>query len=345
MGRRLPDRHPDRDFFILDVTEAAPKDDMASMEHPIFSLSSRPDMRELDYEHAGQRLRVIPSGKGLATILDKDILLYCISKLVHDLNRSIDVGPTVELTAHEVMVGTNWRTTSASYQRFEDALVRLRGTTIVTDIRTNKQLQTRGFGLIEAFEIDRKDEHGELSPFGRMTKVRITVSDWTLRAVKGMEVLSISGDYFRLRRPLERRIYEIARKHVGEQARPFIIRVDTLQKKVGSNSPLKKFRFFLREIIEDGHIPDYDLALDGDRVVMTRKGRGRALTDLPLFSASLNVSEAAMERAKRAAPGYDIHALKAEWRAFVMGQEILPRNPDSAFVGFCRKRHERMPVR
>jgi plasmid replication initiation protein len=339
MGRRLPDRHPDRDFFILDVTEAAPKDDMASMEHPIFSLSSRPDMRELEYDHAGQRLRVVPSGRGLATILDKDILLYCISKLVHDLNRGVDVGPTVELTAHEVMVGTNWRTTAASYQRFEDALVRLRGTTIVTDIRTGAHVQTRGFGLIESFEIDRKDEQGRLSPFGRMTKVRITVSDWTLRAVKGMEVLSISGDYFRLRRPLERRLYEIARKHVGEQARPFVIRVDTLQKKVGSNSPLKKFRFFLREIIEDGHIPDYDLALDGERVVMSRKGRARGPRGLPLFEASLEVSEAAMEKARTAAPGFDVHALRSEWRAFASAQGTLPRDPDSAFVGFCRKRH------
>lgn len=345
MGRRLPDRHPNRDFFILDVTEAAPKDDMASMEHPIFSLSSRRDMRELEYDHAGQRLRVVPSGKGLATILDKDILLYCISKLVHDLNRGIDVGPTVEMTAHEVMVGTNWRTTAASYQRFEDALVRLRGTTIVTDIRTGDHVQTRGFGLIEAFEIDRKDERGQLSPFGRMTRVRITVSDWTLRAVKGMEVLSISGDYFRLRRPLERRIYEIARKHVGEQERPFVIRVDTLQKKVGSNSPLKKFRFFLREIIEDGHIPDYDLALDGDRIVMARKDRTRAISSLPLFEASLTVSEAAMERARRVAPGYDIHALKADWRAFAMEQGALPRDADAAFIGFCRKRNERAPLR
>ncbi|PRY91928.1 plasmid replication initiation protein [Hasllibacter halocynthiae] len=365
MGSRLPDRHPNRDFFILDVTDAAPKDDMASMEHPVFSLSSRPDMRELEYEHGGQRLRVVPSGKGLATILDKDILLYCISKLVHDLNRGADVGPTIEMTAHEVMVGTNWRTTAASYQRFEDALVRLRGTTIVTDIRTGEHVQTRGFGLIEAFEIDRRDERGDLSPFGRMTKVRITVSDWTLRAVKGMEVLSISADYFRLRRPLERRIYELARKHVGEQDRPFAIRVDKLQKKVGSNSPLKKFRFFLREIIEDGHVPDYDLALDGDIVVMSRRdararshprargggrrgGGGDGGGDggrLPLFEASLDVSEAAMARARAAAPGYDVHALRAEWRAFAAASGTLPKDPDAAFVGFCRRRHERAPVR
>ena len=83
---------------------------------------------------------------GAGHILDKDIVLYCISKLVLDLNRGLDITPTVELSAHEVMVGTNRRTTAASYRRFEDALIRLRGTTIVTDIETGNCIQTRGFG-------------------------------------------------------------------------------------------------------------------------------------------------------------------------------------------------------
>ena len=372
MGTRLPDRHPNKEYFILDVTEASPKDDLASMEHPVFSLSVKPDMRELEYDHNGTRLRIVPSGKGLATIMDKDILLYCISKLVHDMNRGELTGPTVELTAHEVMVGTNWRTTKASYQRFEDALVRLRGTTIVTDLKTGGHTQTRGFGLIDAFEIDRKDEEGELSPFGRMTRVRITVSDWTYRAVTGMEVLSISADYFRLRRPLERRLYELARKHVGEQSHPFVIRVANLQRKVGSNSPPKKFRFFLREIAEDGHIPDYDLHLEGQNAVFTRKAKpGEAIANgasaprrakeraerateraserggpvpLPLLAAALRVSDGTMERARKVAPGYDIYGLYDDWKHFASAQDQLPRSPDAAFLGFCKKRHERAPL-
>jgi len=34
----LPIWHPNQDFFICDILDAIPKDDMASMEHPIFSL-------------------------------------------------------------------------------------------------------------------------------------------------------------------------------------------------------------------------------------------------------------------------------------------------------------------
>jgi len=37
----LPQRHPNHDLFICDVLDAIPKDDMASMEHPIFSLATK----------------------------------------------------------------------------------------------------------------------------------------------------------------------------------------------------------------------------------------------------------------------------------------------------------------
>ena len=41
----LPERRPIPDFFVCDLMDAAPKGDMASMEHPIFSLSTKPDHR------------------------------------------------------------------------------------------------------------------------------------------------------------------------------------------------------------------------------------------------------------------------------------------------------------
>jgi plasmid replication initiation protein len=339
MGNLLPDRHPNRDFFILDVSDAAPKDDMASMEHPIFSLSVKPDMRELEYRHDGKRVVVVPSGKGLATIMDKDILLYCISKLVHQLNAGDEISPWVELTAHEVMVATNWRTNRESYQRFEDALDRLRGTTIKTDIPTGDHRQTRGFGLIDEYEITRRDEEGEESVFGRMTRARVKISDWTFRAVQGMEVLTINPQYFRLRRPLERRIYEIARKHVGDQNRAFRIGLDKLQKKVGSNSPEKKFKFFLKQIAQDGHIPDYDIEMDGTNVVFhtKRPGFSRGQIEMAL-GIPASPSPALLEKARRAAPGLDIYMLYEEWRSFAGMQKDPPRNLDAAFLGFCKKR-------
>lgn len=70
-----------QDFFVCDFFAAVPKHDLASMEHPIFSLSTRPDRRVVSYDHNGATLTVTPSVKGRATIFDADILIFCISQL------------------------------------------------------------------------------------------------------------------------------------------------------------------------------------------------------------------------------------------------------------------------
>jgi hypothetical protein len=43
----LPQRHPNHDLFICDVLDAIPKDDMASMEHPIFSIATKADTKSV----------------------------------------------------------------------------------------------------------------------------------------------------------------------------------------------------------------------------------------------------------------------------------------------------------
>lgn len=73
------EKHPQGDLFVCDVTDAILKDIMPQMEHPFYSLSKKPDMKIRRYEHNGNWLEIIPSYLGLATIYDKDILIYCIS--------------------------------------------------------------------------------------------------------------------------------------------------------------------------------------------------------------------------------------------------------------------------
>ena len=66
-GDLLPERYPTGDFFVCDFIGANPKDDLASMEHPIFSLSTRPDRKILTYAHNGAEITVTPSVKGRIT--------------------------------------------------------------------------------------------------------------------------------------------------------------------------------------------------------------------------------------------------------------------------------------
>jgi Replication initiator protein A len=65
--RLAPDRHPVRDFFVADILEWALKDDLHSMEHPIFALSKNPDREIRRYEHNGVTITVTPSVLGRAT--------------------------------------------------------------------------------------------------------------------------------------------------------------------------------------------------------------------------------------------------------------------------------------
>src|SRR3546814_16015495 len=60
----LPVRYPDPDLFICAVLDAIPQDDMASMEHPLFSPAPTPDRRVFRYEHNCHKRAIVPSGTG-----------------------------------------------------------------------------------------------------------------------------------------------------------------------------------------------------------------------------------------------------------------------------------------
>jgi hypothetical protein len=84
-----PIRHPQQNLFLAQMFDAALKDDQASMEHPMFSLSKTPDLNIRVYEHNGNSITITPSANGLATIWDKDVLLFAISTLIEAQNRGI----------------------------------------------------------------------------------------------------------------------------------------------------------------------------------------------------------------------------------------------------------------
>ena len=135
-GPLLPDRHRQGDFFLCDIFDAIPKDDLVTMEHPVFSLSTRPDRRILRYAHNDVQIEVTPSVKGLATIHDKDILIYCISQLMAALNAGRSVSRRLHLRAHDLLVATNRETSGDAYRRlkeaFERLLPQLRGAPLIT---------------------------------------------------------------------------------------------------------------------------------------------------------------------------------------------------------------------
>lgn len=328
----LPDRHPQHDLFICDVADAVLKDVMQHMEHPFYSLSKKPETTVKRYKNGPNWLEITPSVKGLATIYDKDILIYCISQIMAKLKQGEQVSPRVRINSHELLIFTNRGTSGREYRSLIDALDRLEGTRIRTNIVSGDEEQIDGFGLIDASSIRRK--HGL---DGRLLWCEIKLSDWVFNAIRNQEVLTLHRDYFRLRKPIERRVYEIARKHCGQQ-RSWRITLAKLLLKTGSQSPEKRFRQMIRQLVQHDHLPDYHVTFEesDDMVVFTNRG-----TMTPASISDNRVpplKPETYELARKAAPGWDVRYLEGEWRDWIVEP---PRDPDAAFVGFCRKCFEK----
>ena len=272
----FPDRHAQRNFFTCDVFDSF-KDDIASMEHPVFSLSKKPDHRMLVYERNGTTIKIKPSYTGLATIFDKDILLYLASSLMNAKNSGETISQTVRFTSYDYIISTNKSLGGTQYKLLQEGLERLKGTVIQTNIKTNGVEVIEEFGLIDKWKIVKEDEKG------KAVAIEVNLSDWFFNSILGSAVLSIDKDYFRLRKPTERRLYELARKHCGNQV-AWKITLQNLKEKLGITSQMKLFRFNIKKIAETNHLPEYNISMENDVVMVTRKEppkENNALGQLP----------------------------------------------------------------
>ena len=264
-GARLLSRVPDY-AVLIGGGEVPHKDSRQQLEFPIFTLSKKPDLQIRRYELRGFFVEVIPSVKGLATIFDKDILVYCASQIVAAINAGRTPSKTVRFTSSDFLKATNRGTGGASYDRMEKSLDRLSGTRLKTNVPTGKKAAPRranGFGLIEKWEIVERSIHGS------HTAVEVTVSDWYYNALLALEVLTLPPDYFRLSSPLDRALFEIARKHCGRQKR-VRIRTENLHAKTGSRSSKKEFKRLLATSMKADSLPHYRFSYqhDDDSIVV-----------------------------------------------------------------------------
>lgn len=320
-------------FFVCDVL--VPKDDMASMEHPIFSLSTKPDTKIRHYEHNGNSIKITPSVLGLATIHDKDILIYCISQIVAKIKQGCEASRTVRMKARDLLLSTSRGVGGRDYKLLKESFERLRGTSITTDIKTNGQIISKGFGLIDQWEIVTEDKKSV-----KMLEIEVTISEWMFNSILGKEILTISKDYFSIRGALDRRIYELARKHCGKQ-KEWRIDIEKLKKKCGSYSSDRYFKFMVKEIVEKNILPDYQIDMSEKTIVFYSRD-SNSQNELPSTSHSLYLDGETYEKARRAAPGYDIYALEKEWLQWWQkngGAQL--KSPDAAFIGFCRQKYQK----
>lgn len=242
------------DLFVADIIDIAPKSDLHSMEYPIFAISTRPDKEKFRYENpaTGNWLEIIPSAEGRATIHDKDLLLYCFGQIAEAMNRGKTVSRRIKITAYDFLVSTNRNTDGRSYRAIGDSLARLRGTTFRSNIinqsnRENKKGEI--FGLIDSGSAVTDDN-------GRLLHVEVVLSEQLFNSITNNRILTYNRDYFKLSSAYDRRMYELCRKHCGNQS-SWEIGLETLYHKFGVKSELREFRRKIKELVASQAIPDY----------------------------------------------------------------------------------------
>lgn len=271
MSKLLPDRWADADFFTADLIGASPKDDVHTMEHPLFTLAKNKDTTIRRYTHNGNELEIQPGLVGMPTIWDKDVVIFLVSQAIEGLNRGrTDANErVVHFRAADYFMATNRKGSGRDYETLRDALDRLSAQRIKTNIGTGegKTRIRENFGIIERWKIIERS-----ATDSQMIAIEVQYGQWLHAAIQGREVLTLNRDYFRLSSSIERRLYELARKHCGHQP-TWTIGLDLLHKKSGSTALLRRFRAAIKDVAKDNSLPDYALTYDAEADQLTFTNR------------------------------------------------------------------------
>ncbi|EJZ3355815.1 replication initiator protein A [Salmonella enterica] len=260
-----PKKYTEQEFFIADdMAITSFRDELASMEHPFFALKAG-DTKVREYKNGNVTVTVRPAAEiGLATVFDKDIWIYTISKLQQAIFEEKPISRTITFTPYDFFTTTNRDNSGRAYKDLEKALERLKGTTIKTNIVYSAEKQeTENFGLIDKWRI-LEEKKGKLD----IGMVEVTLPDWLYQGVTQTKILKISPDYFRIRKAIDRRLYEIARKHCGYQ-KEFTISLELLHMKAGSSALLKMFRHNVKQLAKMNDLPDYAVSYDVEKDTVT----------------------------------------------------------------------------
>lgn len=255
-------------FTLSSPLLAEVRGERSMMAYPFFALSTKWN-KPLSYKTDAVSIEIVGTPSGVATIYDKEILLYIASLLVAKMEAGEPVTQDFYFTAYDLFRVTGTNTSARSYTRLADALERLQGTQIKTNIEAGGEGERGYFSwLSEARLSYTKLKNGEQ----RLKAVRVRLCDWLYRAILlDRSVLDYSPDYFTIG-PVERRLYEVARSACAPG--PVEVEIEDLRLQIGYQNTLRHFRHVLKGIAEQNAIPDFHIGLVEPDEDQPKKRRG-----------------------------------------------------------------------
>jgi plasmid replication initiation protein len=248
------------DLFVAIPGDIPTHDQQDMMERPFFSLSKQRRTEPIEYEVQNGTTTILvnvaaPAEIGIATIWDADILIWAASQIREAKARGMAPKATFRVPLYELLRGIDRPTGGDEYRRIVEALERLSGTLVRTNIRQGKKKRPEGFHWIERYSAPT-DENG------RPAGIEFTIADWLYEGILTDRLaLVIDREYFKLTGGIERWLYRVVRKHGGHQPAGWAFTMQQLHHKSGSTQRLADFAKELRRTVERQRLPGYWLEL------------------------------------------------------------------------------------
>lgn len=276
--------------FFMDEDNPNIRELMDFMSYPFFSLSKN-RINKIIFQYKKIEIKIVaPNEIGIPTVWDQEFLIWLTSQLSNLLNKGITPPSTILIRPSRFFKDTGKIKCGKEYKSFFATLMRLKTTTILTNIKAGSLIYSKGFSWVNDFEIVKDQKE-------KILGVKIELSQWFYsRCIEDRAYLAIDPAYFSLSRAIERWLYGIARKHCGAN-QVWTFKIETLYKLYPNQD--RKFRFFKRDlvsVVKRNNLPEYQLEQgteenNNDIIYITpRKGlhlSRRLPRDMKRFAADL----------------------------------------------------------
>ena len=256
-----------------------------------------------------------------------------ISQVMERLNRGEPASRRLILYASDMLEFANRTKGGKDYKALDDALLRLSGCRIKTNIRTGDIYHTKIFGLIESGDLIRKYGFN-----GRLPACRGYAFRMVVECSPGPPGADIAPGLF----PPPPAAWSAASTSLpastAASSPEWQISLDLLHRKCGSRSRLREFRRSMRKLVTHGDLLDYAVTFDAGRDMVTFRRMEGSLVDripAPNSSSEIELPESvATEARRRHGPTVDLASAERDWRGWMARKGVRPTNPPALFLSF-----------
>jgi hypothetical protein len=226
--------------------------DRNTMLHSFFALEAK-RADPIEYKADGVEIIVQGTKSGIATINDKEILVYICSIASQKLARGEHVTQKFRFTAHDFFSVTGKTPGGKTYRYFAASLERLQGTQIKTNLVTGGRRERTWFSWLKSARMETAVWN---NGHEAMKAIEIELCDWLWRAIVDDKATLISSEGYFYLPPLERKLYEVGYAECADRATA-VVSLEELRRRMGVTTDLRHFRHNLGKTITNGSLKGF----------------------------------------------------------------------------------------